>query len=327
MVRLTIPLLTAASLTPLVSADCSVRGPPQPTVPVKVHLDSNYPLAHNTTLQAHDPNIIRANGAFYSFNGSPGIAIHKSDSLDGPWEDMGRALSGSSIIPKEHNERPWAPTALQNDDGTVYLFYTVSQAGCQDSAIGIATTDDIDGGDWKDHGAIVWTGSGPGTAYEPFANSNAIDAQIFVDPTDKQAYLNYGSYWSGLWQLRLSEDWLAVVGGVKDANATHLAKLPEGQNNIEGAFMSFHDGWYYLWYSRGKCCKWEGVPKSGEYVPNAWQADLYRTNKRIDITSASPAPSALQAPLSTSRTSPPQKGAAKSSTHPTTTDRSLHRAG
>ncbi|KAK2811484.1 hypothetical protein FQN50_002107 [Emmonsiellopsis sp. PD_5] len=216
-----------------------------------------FPLANPGNVVAHDPNILRDDdGSYYLFKGGMGITYYKAPKLSGPWDEMGSLLDGPSIIPKENRTRPWAPSVLKRDD-TYYCFYTVSLPGSKDSAIGVATTKDIKKGVfWKDHGAIIQTKTGPGSSIFPFKGSNAIDGMVFIDHDDK-AYLNYGSFRSGLWQVRLKDD-LTALPDIKKPDFVHLAdRGKEIRNDIEGSFMSFHDGYYYLWFSQGECCNFK----------------------------------------------------------------------
>ena len=258
-------LLAAATIGNAQKTSTCINDQPHET-PVPVHLSHDFPLAHNTSLAAHDPNIIRVGEHYHLVKADVGMRHYKTKTLDGPWEDLGSLLTGPVIIPKENRTRPWAPSALHRRDKT-YVYYTISQAGCQDSAIGVASSADIESNAWTDHGAVIQTGTGPCSQAFPYNRTNAIDAHVFVDPKDDQMYLSWGSYWSGLWQVPLTVDGLSVRN-VENPDAVHLAELPRGQNSIEGVFMSYREPWYYLWYSRGKCCKWNetNLPEQGEYV-------------------------------------------------------------
>lgn len=319
-----------------------------------------YPLPNKGNLPAHDPNILEVNNAFYLFKGGVHVPIFKASDLSGPWKQIGTVLEKDSIIPNRKNAtRPWAPTTVEWK-GKFYCFYSLSQAGSQKSAIGVASTDDVEKGTWKDHGALVITGNENNGS--PYNLTNAIDPSFIVDQKTKTPYLNYGSYWHNLWQVPLEDDLLSVKGdtkvslekhpqgqnngkgkgekkhgkndknqhekknapvnkpendkpesdkpendkphnkpegkpegkdnhkgnqhqkqnqgkknhdndkkpnkkeGVQNLEATQLSFMP-GQKNKpeEGSWISFKDGYYYLWFSQGKCCNFEkGFPKKGD---------------------------------------------------------------
>ena len=220
------------------------------------------PLANEGHVQVHDPNIILYDDNYYLFKGGVHIPILKSANISGPWERIGTVFDGDSIIDKGNRSRPWAPTTIERN-GTFYCYYTVSFHGSRDSAIGVATTTTLDG-TWTDHGAIINTGKGPGSDVYPYTITNAIDASFITDQETGQAYLNYGSFWHDIWQVPLSDDLLSV----KDAespDAMQLTFVPHAKTKPEeGSWMSYHDGYYYVWFSHGKCCNFQnGFPEHG----------------------------------------------------------------
>lgn len=78
----------------------------------------------------------------------------------------------------------------------------------------------------------------------------------------------YGSYWYGIFQIPLKDD-LLEVENPRSPDARNLAFVPDLRvKPVEGAFMSYRDPYYYLWFSRGKCCQfYKGFPEHGkEYV-------------------------------------------------------------
>lgn len=142
---------------------------------------------------------------------------------------------------------------------TYYDYYSVSQFGSQISAIGLATSKTLLPGSWTDHGAVF--ASSPDAAY-PLNVTNAIDAALFIDPTTKTPYLNYGSFWSDIYQFELNAD----LKSVKPNSAAQLALDPVTPQAEEGSYLSRHDGWYFLWYSHGICCGYNAsaLPAPGD---------------------------------------------------------------
>ncbi|EYE98299.1 arabinan endo-1,5-alpha-L-arabinosidase [Aspergillus ruber CBS 135680] len=238
-----------------------------------------FPQTHGTDLNIHDPSIVRSGDTYYSYGVDTHIPIHSAPSLDGPWTRLGNALDADSVIPKGDRTAPWAPNTIALN-GKFYIYYGVSQAGCRDSAIGVAVSDHPGPGNWTDHGPIIQTGTGKGSGKYPFSTSNAIDPSVVI--ASGQPYLNFGSYWSGIWQVPLKEDLISLGDNVK-SDSRHLAAEPKamfpGGNNpdancrddsgshpIEGAFISYHFPYFYLWYSHGKCCDLDpkALPKPGD---------------------------------------------------------------
>lgn len=263
MVRLGLLLLTAATACLAAPAKNSCNDDREP-----------FPRAHNSTVVAHDPNVIKVGDFYYLFKGGVGISKYKSKHWNGHWEPIGSVLSKPSIIKKQNATRPWAPTVLKKGD-LFYCFYTVTKKGRQNSSIGVATTKDIESSDWKDHGAVIETGTGYAAKAEPFNSSNAIDPQIFIDGENGTAYLNYGSFFAGIYQVPLADDLMSVPEAktLSKDNYWHLASTKNMEHNdVEGVFMTFKDGWYYLWFSHGRCCNFNELnftrllEQDGEYV-------------------------------------------------------------
>lgn len=221
------------------------------------------PLPNQGNLPAHDPNILQFNDSFYLFKGGHHLPFFKATNLTGPWTKIGTVLDGDSVIHTGNRSRPWAPTTIERD-GTFYCYYTLSRHGSRTSAIGIATTTTLDGSPWTDHGAIIHTGHGPDPQVWPFTITNAIDASFITENSTGKSYLNYGSFWHDIWQLPLSDDLLSIEKP-KDPEAVQLTFIPhEKVKPQEGSWMSYHDGYYYVWFSHGQCCRFNrGFPARG----------------------------------------------------------------
>lgn len=134
---------------------------------------------------------------------------------------------------------------------TYILYYSVSTFGSQDSAIGYATSNNLENGSWIDHGSTGVTSS-KGKAY------NAIDANLVLDGS--KYYMNFGSFWSDIYQISMNSDGTAASG-----SAHQIAYNETGQHALEGSYMYYHDGYYYLFFSSGICCGYDtSLPKPGE---------------------------------------------------------------
>jgi arabinan endo-1,5-alpha-L-arabinosidase len=228
----------------------------------------HFPPPRQTNQHTHDPTIMRVGDTFYLYNVGEHIFIHTAPTMAGPWKHVGSVLDANAVIPKGDRAVPWAPDVVYVD-GTFYCFYSVSKAGCRDSAIGVATSDHPGPGGWHDHGAVIQTGTGNGSDVYPYTESNAIDPSVMVTPEGKP-YLTFGSYWTGIYQVPLDNTLLSPLS-TTDPDPRHLAWEPNaistaarkttslcgdptGPHAIEGAFISYNNGWYYLWYSHGFCC-------------------------------------------------------------------------
>lgn len=234
---------------------------------------SEWPLPHNITgdegnsigwggVHVHDPSVIKAGDTWYSFASHSGIVISSSPSLDGPWTTLGTLL-GTSIIDLPGNADIWAPS-VHLVGSTYYCYYAVSTLGSETSAIGVATASstDLSPGKWTDLGE-VFSSDPTGSTY-PLNVSNAIDPYLLYD--DDVGYLSYGSYWQGIFLLPLNDDLtsISVTDGVVDGYIHAAYDTGSTNHFIEGSSLSYNDGYYYSWFSHGKCCKFNvTIPVSG----------------------------------------------------------------
>lgn len=98
----------------------------------------------------------------------------------------------------------------------------------------------MDIGTWTDHGAT-------GVQSKVGDNFNAIDPNLVRAGNDY--YLSYGSFWSDLWQVKMRSP------PTKPASAQYpLAFDGSGTQAVEGSFVYYKAGYFYLFYSAGICC-------------------------------------------------------------------------
>ncbi len=71
-----------------------------------------------------------------------------------PWTRPGSALSDCSKINKNGRCSLWAPD-VTFIDGKYVMYYAVSTSGCQDSAIGVATSPTMENETWDDLGQVI----------------------------------------------------------------------------------------------------------------------------------------------------------------------------
>lgn len=188
---------------------------------------------------ARDPALIKraSDGAWFKFATNTGIDIYKAPNITGPWTYEGLVLPSGSVIDPS-NTATWAPDVVQLGDQYV-LYYALSQLDTQESSIGFAVSSTMENGTWVDGG---WAGI---SSYPDISAYNAIDAAIIVCE-DGTTQLNFGSYWGDIYQIPV--EGITVVGS---STATQIAYWPSDGSNIEGSFMYYKDGYYYLFYSQG----------------------------------------------------------------------------
>ncbi|KAL4915634.1 Arabinan endo-1,5-alpha-L-arabinosidase C [Aspergillus aurantiobrunneus] len=202
----------------------------------------------------HDPGFFQrvSDGRYFRYSTGGGIHIHASDELTGPWEAVGEALPGGSIVDHAGSTNLWAPDIhYQPDTQLYYMYYSVSTLGSRDSVIGVASSPNLQPGSWTDHGGLFRS--------EPNGPYNAIDANWIS--VDGRPILTFGSYWNGIHQVPLAGP-LALAEG---ATATNIAYNSTGNHAIEAGFIFYRRGWYYLTFSSGRAGDYNtNLPAPGE---------------------------------------------------------------
>ncbi|KAI9149118.1 arabinan endo-1,5-alpha-L-arabinosidase A-like protein [Paramyrothecium foliicola] len=204
----------------------------------------------------HDPMIVRraGDGVYFRFSTGGKIGIWKAPDLTGPWVYQGAAVPAGSKIDLPGRNDLWAPD-VQRIGNQYVLFYSVSRFGINISAIGYATSPTMEAGTWTDHGP---------TGVQSNENNtwNAIDANVFQDPATGRWVMNFGSFWGCIHQYPMDRS------GMKAATCrppTHIAFNSTGTQALEAAYMHHREGWYYLFFSHGRCCGYpDNMPLPGE---------------------------------------------------------------
>lgn len=206
-----------------------------------------------------DPTIIRHEGIYYAYGtqddgvwgtefGLKYIPIIESSDLIN-WSYAGSVFTGATRpFWGTLNAGLWAPDIVKVGDKFM-LYYSLSSWGDPNPGIGVASADHPKG-PWTDHGKLF-------TSSEIGVN-NSIDANVFYGQ-DGKLYMVWGSF-RGIYGIELSEDGLSIKGGLTAgaANKVHLAGTPTDERfstaTYEGAFITYRNGYYYMYVSHGTCC-------------------------------------------------------------------------
>ncbi|KAF2027131.1 endo-1,5-alpha-L-arabinosidase [Setomelanomma holmii] len=196
-----------------------------------------------TCTNAHDPALIRRDdGTYYRFSTGGKIAIHSAPSITGPWTYKGAAIPNGSKINLNGKNDLWAPDVTKVGD-TYYLYYSVSAFGVQDSAIGVATSTNLD--TWTDLGAT-------GISSSSGKNYNAIDGALYWDGS--KFVMSFGSFWNDLYSVNMNNPPTQIASGSASVN---IAYKPDGEHAQEAAFIAKNGDYHYLFFSIGKCCGYD----------------------------------------------------------------------
>jgi arabinan endo-1,5-alpha-L-arabinosidase len=222
---------------------------------------SAYTLTGDTSI-VRDPSIVRQGGTYYSFSTDPPSLASPSPGPAGylpvrcsvdkvAWQACGYVFSAMPEWVKRYVPLAnglWAPD-ISYFGGAYHLYYAASTLNSQISAIGLATNLTLDAASpdfkWVDRGEVLASTSGD--------DFNAIDPNILVD-TDYTVWLTYGSYWSGIKQVKIDP----LTGKLSDTDRQiySLASRSQSLNKvIEGASVIHHGDFYYLFLSAGFCCE------------------------------------------------------------------------
>lgn len=198
-----------------------------------------------------DPTVIRtAGGTWYAYGTDGGYngqyaRIQVASSPDGiRWTWLGDALADKPAWAlKSHNF--WAPDVHYNSATRRYLLYYAARNDHpgEDMAIGVAVSA-TPRGPFRAEATPLVTGKG----------FQAIDPMAFMDPVSGKKYLYWGSDSKPLMVRELAADGL----GFQKGSAASVALKPGGDGDydrlIEGPWVLYHEGYYYLFYSGDNCC-------------------------------------------------------------------------
>jgi arabinan endo-1,5-alpha-L-arabinosidase len=219
--------------------------------------------AITTTAQTtvHDPVMIKEGNTFYLFCTGFGISVFSSTDLQN-WKREKPVFAtppawAVAAVPA-YRGHTWAPD-ISYHNGLYYLYYSVSAFGKNTSCIGVAVNKTLDPSSpdfkWEDKGKLLQ--SVPGRD-----NWNAIDPNLVVDE-QKEAWLSFGSFWSGLKLVKLNNDLISISEPQQwrtiaaRPRSTPQTDTTGGNGAIEAPFIFQKNGYYYLFASWDYCCQGE----------------------------------------------------------------------
>ncbi|KAF2187984.1 glycoside hydrolase family 43 protein [Zopfia rhizophila CBS 207.26] len=204
----------------------------------------------------HDPALARSeNGTYYLFGSAPGVTVKTAPSLNGPWSEPKKVFNTEDQL--------GAPD-IMHVNGKWWLYYQRTKISTQESNISVASSPSLSS-PFVDHGLLDIP---PGNEQRDY---NRIDANLFYDSNGRDLYLNFGSFWDDIFQLRLSDPKTVISDSFShlEKNKTEPGFPGEsstGANPSEGAFEFKWNGKYYLFWSSGNCCHTtKTVPLGDEY--------------------------------------------------------------
>lgn len=240
-------VLTAAVVVSLLSS-CATRsnsmvGPQVVTNPV---LDANFP----------DPAVVKApDGYYYAYatqsevdSKMQNIQIARSRDMQ-QWERVGDALPDKPVWASQTQDF-WAPHVALHD-GLYYLYYSAKpDVALVDKVSGLClavATATRPQGPFVDIGKPLQCGDG-------FIN---IDPMAFDDPATGKRLLYWGSGFGPIKVQELARDRISFAPESKPVDLVGTIPNEDAQNYqrlVEGAWVTKHHEYYYLFYSGDNCC-------------------------------------------------------------------------
>lgn len=200
-------------------------------------LDMNFP----------DPTVIKVGGRYYAYatntyykNKSYNIPVAVSTDLKS-WRVVGDALPKK---PDWATKDFWAPHVLFDSKLNKYVMFYSGELGLNTGkCIGVAFSSKPEG-PFVDSGVPIISGSG-------FVN---IDPFAFVDPKTGKKLLYWGSAERPIKVQEMSDDWKSFLPGSTAKDVIPTGKEAKYDRLIEGAWVDYQDGKYYMYYSGDNCC-------------------------------------------------------------------------
>lgn len=199
-----------------------------------------------------DPTLIRASdGHFYAYatqaviNGKlHHIQVSRSKDLIN-WERLPDALPERPIWADKPEPKFWAPH-VSEADGKYFLYYSADPNTLTGLCLAVAVAEKP-AGPFKDIGKPLKCG-------ESFIN---IDPMAFDDPKTGKRLLYWGSGFQPIKVQELAANRIEFAPNSKpiDLIAPHKTEdLTDYQRLVEGAWVTYRKGFYYLFYSGDNCC-------------------------------------------------------------------------
>ncbi|MFT3867824.1 MAG: family 43 glycosylhydrolase [Nibricoccus sp.] len=204
-------------------------------------------------LGAHDPCLIKeesdyANGNWW-WSPATGPGLSMKFSTDGiKWRqglqfftEDSKPVWWTEYAPAMRPLNVWAPD-LQKFGNRFWCYYSVSEFGKNNSAIGLTSSSGIFRGDWQDDGVVISSKQNKDTY-------NAVDPSLVIDEQGSP-WLTFGSYYDGLHLVQLDPKTMKPA-----ANAAILTIARRQRDlGLEAPTIVYANGYYYLFVAIDVCC-------------------------------------------------------------------------
>jgi arabinan endo-1,5-alpha-L-arabinosidase len=191
-----------------------------------------------------NPTVVRFNNTYYAYaTEGNGQLIQVATSTDlQHWKMLGSALAEK---PSWGNMHFWAPHVLFDKQLNKYvLFYSAESSDTTiGKCLGVAFADKPQG-PFTDKGEPLICG-------DEFVN---IDPMAMTDPVTGKKILYWGSGFKPIKVQEMCDDWKNFKPGTSAKELVWPGKENKYTNLVEGGWIDYQNGYYYLYYSGDNCC-------------------------------------------------------------------------
>ncbi|MDQ6902570.1 MAG: glycoside hydrolase family 43 protein [Bacteroidota bacterium] len=194
--------------------------------------------------------MINASGTYYAYatngmhdNKMNNVQLASSKDLFN-WKYEGDALPQKPVW-ASHTQRFWAPDVLYDAALSQYVMFFSAQSNDTSSnmCIGVAFSKNPEG-PFIASGTPLLQGKG-------FSN---IDPMAMIDPQTGKKLLYWGSDFAPIKVQELNDDWQSFKENSVAKIVINPGEEKQYSKLIEGAWVDYHNGEYYLYYSGDNCC-------------------------------------------------------------------------
>jgi arabinan endo-1,5-alpha-L-arabinosidase len=197
-----------------------------------------------------DPSVLRASdGTYYAYATETvhdgqlvNVQVARSENLV-DWTWVGDAFP-DGVSWAQESRSYWAPHVVYDAEHDRYLMYYSAHHDEKDGKCLAVATAQTPKGPFVDEDEPLLCGEG-------FEN---IDPMAFDDPESGKTFLHWGSHGTPIWVQELADDGMHFKKGTDPTPVVQPDPDEPYGGLIEGAWVIYRDGFYYLFYSGDNCC-------------------------------------------------------------------------
>ena len=195
-----------------------------------------------------DPSVLKADDGWYYAYSTENLTVERLAYIQAA---RSRDLVNWDLLPDAMPEKPewadttrdfWAPGVIEAD-GRYYMYFSGVHDERESMCLGVATSDSP-GGPFVPEDEPLRCGDG-------FEN---IDPMPFDDPRTGKSLLYWGSDGAPIRVQPLAPDRLRLATGSSAKALIYPDIIQTYERLVEGAFVVYRGGYYYLFYSGDNCC-------------------------------------------------------------------------